>query len=683
MVIQPDIPARTPAPEQVMVEGVGIGPPPHGEAPPFLIGHYGPVAVGDGRALLQETRVADTPARVAMDTLVDVPAAPPGSFLELGDGELRPAGALDDRDQVRLPFGELRLLATGSPVQQPIEPACFLEVLVIGRDAGHGPDQGLLPLHEPQDRVRLDQVEKHLRVPPVGRRLEPDPVPVRDGHIDQLPPDHLPHGPADQDFGGFSPHLLRVGQVPGQDAGQHPGVLLPGIIDPAGEHPVEDLVIPDPLHLRHPPDAPLRDDAQHPLPVLAHRQVVKRLAERGGDPFQDLGHVLGECPVVQDDHRPWLQALQVEESLVAHPLGETVPGRDLLLHRGEGVALALPALTGDRDVEAVRVQDGAGCKRHDHALGHHLVALVVQGKRPEHRLLRVPVLEGREGLGTPRNLIRFKWWSSPGSWCGCGRSLRSPAGSRLILIPEFLPPLGPSPARCMLAAGRDSAARELDGERPVLVSPGERAGVEDEEGAPLVRFLAGYPDPMVPEPASKIDRFPLSPGPCRGRFRGSCRQRCCQPVQQVLSHHPHFRWDREEAGTPVRPFGGVVPLPGHGAVQLPDPGGVVVRSVDRCRIIIEQGREDPEAQLHQIPGPVIVRQLDPVQEVSTVPRVGEDRVRPSHPAQVVGHTGCGVQGSLMLLIGRGDPARPGRVHVHREPSPGQDVGIGRSRILLP
>ncbi len=296
---------------KLLVEGVGVGPPPHRE-PALLLGHHRPVGERDRRALLEEPRVGHPPARIPVDQLVDAPVAPARRPLEHGNGELRPPLPADQVQQVRLPPGELAGLAAGRPVEQAVEPGRFPEVIPGGNDAGDPAHVPGLPLHEPEERVRLDQVQKHLRVPPVVPGLEPDPGGERDHHVEPLPAEHLPHRLADQYLG---PLLIPVGRdvlVPEEDPCQHEVVLLRGVVDPAGEHPVEDLVVARALDLRHPPHAPLRDGADLPLPVPAHGAVDKRLAKRGGNPLQDLLHLVRERGIVQDDHRARLQRVVVE-----------------------------------------------------------------------------------------------------------------------------------------------------------------------------------------------------------------------------------------------------------------------------------------------------------------------------------------------------------------------------------
>jgi len=136
-----------------------------------------------------------------MDETVQRAVAPPGLFLELGDRELWPAVLDNDIDEIRLLPGELGLLPSGGPVQQSIQPDRFIEIIPGGGQAEERPMVSLFPLHEPEHRIRLDQVEQHLRVPPVRMRQEPDPGGERDDDEEHLPPDNLPDRLAGEDLG--------------------------------------------------------------------------------------------------------------------------------------------------------------------------------------------------------------------------------------------------------------------------------------------------------------------------------------------------------------------------------------------------------------------------------------------------------------------------------------------------
>jgi len=234
------------------------------------------------------------PAHVAVEDLVDVSVAPPGRLLEHRDRELRPASPHDGINEVGLPPGEFCLLSSRHPIEECEESCRFLEIRYSGKDAR---DRTLLlpfPLHEPQHGVCLDEVEQHLRVPTVFRRTEPDLRRERDHDVEPLLPDKLPECLADEDFRPLLPGPPGQFLVTGEDVGEHAGVLLGGVVDPAGEHPVLDLIIACSLHLRDPPDTPLRDGADPDFPVRRDGPVLDGFPETRGRSLEDLLDLLGE-----------------------------------------------------------------------------------------------------------------------------------------------------------------------------------------------------------------------------------------------------------------------------------------------------------------------------------------------------------------------------------------------------
>ncbi|KAF5033340.1 hypothetical protein DSECCO2_607780 [anaerobic digester metagenome] len=126
--------------------------------------------------------------------------------------------------------------------------------------------------------------------------------------------------------------------------------------------------------------------------------------------------------------------------------------------------------------------------------------------------------------------------------------------------------------------------------------------------------------------------------------------------------------------------GGVVALPGYGTVEFPDPGGVVVRGIDCCAIVREEGVESRESALHERGRCLVVRKVDPVEEVGAVPGVCPDGFREPLLRKVSGDPARGGDGCIVLGVGRGDAARPDGVDIDREPAAADDVGIGRGRV---
>ena len=130
----------------------------------------------------------------------------------------------------------------------------------------------------------------------------------------------------------------------------------------------------------------------------------------------------------------------------------------------------------------------------------------------------------------------------------------------------------------------------------------------------------------------------------------------------------------------MRPGLCAVALCGQGPVHLEDARRVVGREIDAHLSIIEPKRQGFKAGLHKLPCVVIVRQVDAVEEVCSVPAVRHERLRPAKLPQPFSTLDGPVERSFMLLLGRGDPAWTNRVEVQRKPSALQDVRIA-SRVF--
>ena len=193
---------------------------------------------------------------------------------------------------------------------------------------------------------------------------------------------------------------------------------------------------------------------------------------------------------------------------------------------------------------------------------------------------------------------------------------------------------------------------------------------------PPARFLLCDPDPVVLEPGRKVDVVLLSQ-------RGGIREGPGEGFEELAGDDRALFRDGEEPGSPVRSVGGMVALPAHGAVEFPDPGSVVVRGVDGDRGIIEEGGEDFEGSLHEVPGVVIVGEVDPVEEVGPVPGVGDDRCRPSQACEVACDLLRRLDRCLVFGIGGGDAGWPCRIDVDGEPASLEDIRVRGRGILLP
>ena len=142
-----------------------------------------------------------------------------------------------------------------------------------------------------------------------------------------------------------------------------------------------------------------------------------------------------------------------------------------------------------------------------------------------------------------------------------------------------------------------------------------------------------------------------------------------------------LRWSAEDPRPPVGPLHRVVALPGAGAVEFPDPGGVVVRGIDGDGLVREEGVEGGKTAFDESRRFCVALEVHPVEEVGAVPGVRPDRRGKALLREIRRDPlRCGER-CVMLLIRRRDPARPHRVDVDREPAPANDVDIRRGGVL--
>ncbi|OPX70873.1 MAG: hypothetical protein A4E38_01288 [Methanoregulaceae archaeon PtaB.Bin108] len=216
----------------------------------------------------------------------------------------------------------------------------------------------------------------------------------------------------------------------------------------------------------------------------------------------------------------------VEERLVAHGPLKPEPLRDLPEHRSERVALALPGFAGDGDVQSVGIDHRPGGEGEDEALGDRGIALVVKGKRPEHLPQGVAGGEDPDCFFHFRRRCRWGCHRCGGRGQGC-RAWRS---LPVIPVPELLPPLRTPAAALVVAAGKDGPARELDGERTVMVRSGERAFLQGIQGTAVPGAFRPDTDAVPKKPGAEVERsLPLSLR-CLPFGRERCRevlQECC------------------------------------------------------------------------------------------------------------------------------------------------------------
>jgi hypothetical protein len=149
-----------------------------------------------------------------------------------------------------------------------------------------------------------------------------------------------------------------------------------------------------------------------------------------------------------------------------------------------------------------------------------------------------------------------------------------------------------------------------------------------------------------------------------------------QGLQHLARHEHHHRRRLDDRG-PVGPLGGGVALHRHRPVELPDAGRVVHRLVDPHHVVAEAGADRRESGGEQRGDGLVVSQVhapEPVPAVAThaAERVGEaERLQPRDGLIAPGERG------LALRVGCGDAGRADRIEVGQEPSPPENVPIGR------
>ncbi len=205
----------------------------------------------------------------------------PGLFLELRDGKLRLLHLADHVNQIRLPLCQLRVLPACTTVDHRIEPDRTIEILSLCEDTVYAVDLLLLPLVPPQDRIRLDHVQEHHRIASVRMRRKLDLRRKRNDDIIPLPTQVLPHRPADEHFRAFIDPVFGHGLGSAERPVEHPVILVHRVVNPAGEHPVEDLVVTGAFDLCHPPDTPFGDGVVHTFAVFRDRPMHIRFLETG------------------------------------------------------------------------------------------------------------------------------------------------------------------------------------------------------------------------------------------------------------------------------------------------------------------------------------------------------------------------------------------------------------------
>ena len=196
----------------------------------------------------------------------------------------------DERDHLCFFPGHLRELPATLPGQNAVEICSISKVLnrcsntkIAGLING-----GSLVLHH--GSPSMNQVKEHVHVSPVPCIREPDTFSIGNHHIDGS--EMVPDLPADEHPFAISICKLRKTRSSFQGVLHHLVILLNGIVNPAGEHPIPDLIVTNSFDFCDPPDATLRNGAGLSGTILVHGVVLELLLERGRNSLQNLLHLL-------------------------------------------------------------------------------------------------------------------------------------------------------------------------------------------------------------------------------------------------------------------------------------------------------------------------------------------------------------------------------------------------------
>jgi hypothetical protein len=193
--------------------------------------------------------------------------------------------------------------------------------------------------------------------------------------------------------------------------------------------------------------------------------------------------------------------------------------------------------------------------------------------------------------------------------------------------------------------------------------------------APVLRNL----EIVVAEILGDIERAAIGErGMCllfRGE-RGDALELLSRHNRQALRHV-------EQARATVRPFRGVIPLSGHRAPKLYNSRPVEDRLVNSYSFIVEACSEGGKNVLQQCHGRLVVRQVNAVEQVRAVAAVGLHRFWPPFITEPCFNRVGSCLRLYVLRLGRRNASRPNRITVNEEPSPADDISIGRQRVFAP
>lgn len=240
-------------------------------------------------------------------------------------------------------------------------------------------------------------------------------------------------------------------------------------------------------------------------------------------------------------------------------------------------------------------------------------------------------------------------------------------------------------AAVVLAGEAELAARlDLDVGGAVRVLA-EGAAVQDpEDAAPVVLLLHDLQpallDDLFGQQAAAGERLRVVAWCGGGRIVGEAEGWFALLTDDLLDQGQRHRLQAvgnfEDAGEAVPPAPDLVTLLNPGAVDLPDPCGVVHRGVELRQPGVETPGQAFEEAAHQVGDLGRVGQVHAVEEVAAVAAVAQERCRKALARQVGANLTHGGDRGVFLHVGGRDPRRADGVTIDGEPDAAGDVGVG-------
>ncbi len=166
--------------------------------------------------------------------------------------------------------------------------------------------------------------------------------------------------------------------------------------------------------------------------------------------------------------------------------------------------------------------------------------------------------------------------------------------------------------------------------------------------------------------------------------RGPVRQHRRQRFELFARDDLDVLWHLRQARHAVWPFGEVIALACHGAIELPDAGRVVDGGVNVLPVATKQIVQGLQRALNKLSACIIVRQRNPVEQVRPIAAVRLYRLWPTLARQEVTHLTRPLERIGMFFVASRCIGWPLGVHINGEPPPRCNVRVlgVASRTLL-